>query len=319
MQSDLSTPVMLSLRGLQKAYGDVRAVNGLSLDVHRGEILGLLGPNGAGKTTTLHIVCGLLQCDSGEVWIDGHLRDEGAKAAKGIIGLCPQNVVIWETLTCLEQLELVGRLYDLPAAEARERSMELLAALGLCDKKDKLARTLSGGMKRRLNIALALVHDPPVVILDEPQAELDPQSRIVVREYIRGLRRAKTVILSTHDMDEADRLSDRVAIIDHGRLLVLDTPEGLKKRIGAGDALEIGITAVDPDRLKRFMDGLRPDLGRLTHQDGTLRLVGVDAPSVLPELLQGIRDSGLQMRDIAVRKKTLEDVFIALTGRRLRE
>jgi ABC-2 type transport system ATP-binding protein len=215
--------VVLSLRGLKKSYGDLLAVDDLALDIFRGEVLGLLGPNGAGKTTTINIICGLLPCDAGEVILDGRSLKDKYWDCKLMIGLCPQEVVIWESLTCLEQLELVGRLYDVRPDVARNKAIELLRVFGLLDRKHKLARTLSAGMKRRLNLALALVHDPQMLILDEPQAELDPQSRILVREYIRSLGSGKTVLLSTHDMDEADRLADRIAIIDHGRLLVLDT------------------------------------------------------------------------------------------------
>jgi ABC-2 type transport system ATP-binding protein len=311
--------VILSLRGLTKSYGDLLAVNDLSLDVFRGEIFGFLGPNGAGKTTTINLICGLLRSDAGEVMIDGRSLKDNYRAGKHKIGLCPQNVVVWESLTCLEQMEFMGRLYDVRPGAARERSLELLELVGLIGKKDKLAKTLSGGMKRRLNIALALVHDPEIVILDEPQAELDPQSRILVREYIRSLAKAKTVILSTHDMDEADRLADRIAIIDHGQLLVLDTPEGLKNRIGPGDILEIKIAEGQEDELDRLQQALPENLRNLAYHEGTLRLVGVDILDVLPPLLDRLRSTGLQIQDMTIRNKTLEDVFIALTGRRLRE
>jgi ABC-2 type transport system ATP-binding protein len=311
--------IVLSLRGLRKSYGDLLAVDDLSLDVFQGEVFGLLGPNGAGKTTTIHMICGLLKSDAGDVMIDGRSLTEDYRECKQRIGLCPQDVVIWESLTCLEQLELVGRLYDVPAGVARERAMGLLETLGLLDRAHSLAKTLSAGMKRRLNLALALVHDPQVLILDEPQAELDPQSRILVREYIRSLASEKTVVLSTHDMDETDRLADRIAIIDHGRLLVLDTSEGLKKRIGAGDILEIRIAEGQEDELNRLQQALPDSLRNLAYERGTLRLVGVDTPDVLPPLLDRLRSTRLQIQDMTIRKKTLEDVFIALTGRRLRE
>jgi ABC-2 type transport system ATP-binding protein len=311
--------IVLSLRGLKKSYGDLLAVNDLALDIFRGEVLGLLGPNGAGKTTTINIICGLVPCDAGEVLLDGRSLKGRYQDYKQMIGLYPQEVVIWEALTCLEQLELVGRLYDVRPAVTRNRAIELLSVFGLLDRKHKLARTLSAGMKRRLNLALALVHDPPMLILDEPQAELDPQSRILVREYIRSLGSGKTVLLCTHDMDEADRLADRIAIIDHGRLLVVDTSEGLKKRIGAGDILEIRIAEGQEDELNRLQQALPDSLLNLACEEGTLRLVGVDTPDVLPPLLDRLRSAHLQIQDMTIRKKTLEDVFIALTGRRLRE
>ncbi len=311
--------VVLSLRGLKKSYGDLVAVNDLSLDIFRGEVLGLLGPNGAGKTTTINIICGLLRSDAGDVMLDGHSLRDTYRECKQMIGLCPQEVVIWESLTCFEQLELLARLYDVRPDVARSRAVELLDVFGLLDRKHKLARTLSAGMKRRLNIALALVHDPPVLILDEPQAELDPQSRILVREYVREMGSAKTVLLSTHDMDEADRMADRIAIIDHGRLMVLDASEELKKQIGAGDILEIRIAAGQEDELARLQQALPDSLRNLSYEEGMLRLVGVDTPDVLPPVLDRLQNAGVQIQDMTIRKKTLEDVFIALTGRRLRE
>jgi ABC-2 type transport system ATP-binding protein len=310
---------ILSLQGLTKSYGDLLAVDGLSFDVFQGEVFGLLGPNGAGKTTTISMICGLLKSDAGQVTIDGHSLADDHRECRRMLGLCPQEVVIWESLTCLEQLELMGRLYDVPSGVARKRALDLLNILGLLEKKHRLAKTLSAGMKRRLNLALALVHDPLLLILDEPQAELDPQSRILVREYIRSLAREKTVILSTHDMDEADRLADRIAIIDHGRLLVLDSSEGLKKQIGAGDILEIRIPEGQEAQVDRLQTALPDSLRSLSYQQGILRLVGVDTPDVLLPLLDGLQSAGLLIQDMTIRKKTLEDVFIALTGRRLRE
>jgi ABC-2 type transport system ATP-binding protein len=311
--------VVLSLRGLQRSYGDLRAVDDLSLDVFRGEIFGFLGPNGAGKTTTISMICGLLKMDAGEVLLDGLSVKDDYRQCKPMIGLCPQNVVIWESLTCLEQLEFVGRLYDVQPDVARQRAAELLDLFGLSDRKHKLAKTLSAGMKRRLNIALALVHDPQVLILDEPQAELDPQSRILVREHIRSLADRKTVILCTHDMEEADRLADRIAIIDHGQLLVLDTPQGLKNRIGPGDVLEIKISEGQEEELDRLRQALPEGLKDLAYQQGTLRLVSVDILDRLPPLLDALQAAHLRIQDMTIRKRTLEDVFIALTGRRLRE
>ena len=311
--------VILSLKGLKKSYGDLVAVNDLSLDVRRGEVLGLLGPNGAGKTTTIHIICGLLRCDSGEVIIDGQSLDENYRGCRQLIGLCPQDLIIWESLTCLEQLEFVGRQYDIDRHSAWKKADELLDALGLSAERNRLAATLSGGMKRRLNIALALVHDPKILILDEPQAGLDPQSRVLVRDYVKSLRTETAVILTTHDMDEADRLSDRIAIIDHGRLLELDTPDGLKNRIGAGDVLGIRLSDGQEAKLDEMLGDLPDSLKNLICQDGMLRLVASDTMDTLPTVFSELRNNGLEVEDVSIRKKTLEDVFIALTGRRLRE
>ncbi len=313
------TDASVSIRGLRKSFGDVTAVKHLSLDVRHGEIFGFLGPNGAGKTTTISMVCGLLRADSGEILVNGKPLREDYRAAQGRMGLCPQELAIWEMLSCFEQLEFVARQYDLRRRVARRRADELLEILGLQEKRNRLAKTLSGGMKRRLNIALALVHDPEILILDEPQAGLDPQSRILVREHIRSLARVKTVILTTHDMDEVDRMAERIAIIDHGELLVLDTPEALKGRVGPGDVLEIRVSAGDGLNVVQLRESLPDAVQNLTYDEGILRVVALEGLELLPHLLETIRDAGAEAHDIQLRKKTLEDVFIALTGRRLRE
>jgi len=310
---------MIRLEGLKKSYGELVAVKGLSLDIRRGEIFGFLGPNGAGKTTTISMICGLLRKDSGAILIDGQALEEDYEVCQKKMGLCPQDIVIWETLTCLEQLEFTARLYDVPKAVSRKRALELVDIFGLEAKKSKWAKTLSGGMKRRMNIALALVHDPPILILDEPQAGLDPQSRVLVREYIRSLAGKKTVILTTHDMEEADRLAERIGIIDHGELLVLDTSENLKKKVGEGDILEIKIADSQREKLAQLRQLIPENLDYLDDRQGHLRFVGFDIPAVLPDILKQCKQVGLKIEDMTIRKKTLEDVFISLTGRRLRE
>ncbi len=195
----------------------------------------------------------------------------------------------------------------------------MLGIFGLEEKKHKLAKTLSGGMKRRLNIALALVHDPQILILDEPQAGLDPQSRVLVREFIQSLAEDKAVILTTHDMDEADRMADRIGIIDHGELLVLDTSENLKNKVGEGDILEIKIADGLEEKLNQLRQNLPANLRHLDYQQGNLRFVGFNIPDVLSDLLEKCKQIDLKIEDMTIRKKTLEDVFISLTGRRLRE
>jgi ABC-2 type transport system ATP-binding protein len=229
---------VLRATDLTKRFGDVLAVDHLDLDVSRGEILGFLGPNGAGKTTSVRMMCGLLRPDSGCIQINGRPLAPGSTGGQPLIGVSPQNIVVWETLTCLEQLEFMGQMYDLPRAVARTRARQLLAVLGLEEKAHALGRTLSGGMQRRLNIALALVHEPEILFLDEPQAGLDPQSRVLVREYVRSLRERVTVIITTHDMEEAEKLADRVCIVDRGRLLVMDTVEALLRQAASGKGSE---------------------------------------------------------------------------------
>ena len=311
--------VALRASGLTKRYGDLIAVDQLSFEVARGEIFGFLGPNGAGKTTSLKMLCGLLRPDAGHVEIDGVRHGPGTGGSALSIGVAPQATAIWDTLTCFEQLDFVGRMYGLPGATARRRSTDLLAVLGLTEKAHKLGRTLSGGMQRRLNIALALVHRPAIVFLDEPQAGLDPQSRLLVREYIRELAGTTTVVLTTHDMEEAEKLSDRVCIIDHGRLLVLETGERIKAQIGEGDLFEVEVVGGGGADLAALVQRLTSDVPSLTVHDRTLRFTTPDAGQALPAVLGAIQSRGLGVGRMRVRERTLEDVFIHLTGRGLRE
>ena len=307
---------------ITKRYGALTAVDALKLEVYEGEILGFLGPNGAGKTTSISMMCGLLQPDAGCVFIHEQPVHGGSPEVRARVGVCPQEAILWEKLTGLEQLEFVGGLYGVPSRIARQRGAVLLETLGLSGKAHQLAGRLSGGMKRRLNLALALVHDPEILILDEPEAGLDPQSRVLVREYVRSLARKKTVILTTHNMDEADRLADRVAIIDHGRLLVVDTPEALKRTMGEGDVLEVDVAESLPDSVSDLASTsaiAASSFGETSVADHTLTVRGRGLIERLSELLQALRAAGVQTSDVRLRANTLEDVFLSLTGRRLRE
>jgi ABC-2 type transport system ATP-binding protein len=307
---------ILQALNLTKRFGTVQAVNGLSLEVREGEIFGFLGPNGAGKTTSISMLCGLLQPDSGEVLIRG-VRPRGRQAFRQV-GVCPQDIILWERLTCLEQLIFIGQMYGVRAAEARRRGERLLEEMGLSEKRHSLARTLSGGMQRRLNLLLALVHDPEIVVLDEPEAGLDPQSRVQVREYIRGLARVRTVILTTHNMDEADRVADRVAIIDGGRLLVLDTPEALKRTVGEGDVVDLVFRQASEGLEAEQILRAQCASAQISREQAHIALRMRNAVSVLPSLIEALRQTGLPPQDVRLRENSLEDVFLQLTGRRLR-
>jgi ABC-2 type transport system ATP-binding protein len=313
---------IIETQDLVKVFGkDVRAVDGLSIKVKRGEVFGFLGPNGAGKTTAIKMMVGLLKPTSGKTLIDGTEIKAGSKVIKERVGVCPQEVTIWDALTTYENLRMIGDLYDSPKKELEERIDKLLSDLQLEDKRNSRAKALSGGMKRRLNLAMALVHDPEIVVLDEPSPGLDPQSRLVLWDFIQEIPKKgeKTVILTTHFMEEADRLSNTVAIIDHGKLLVNDTPEALKNSIGEGDALvltfeekaDLKKAAADFDKLE--------DVLSATVAGGSVVLRVKDAMSRLPMLFEVVQDHGSQVKDVSYRGTTLEDVFISLTGRGLRE
>jgi ABC-2 type transport system ATP-binding protein len=247
--------------------------------------------------------------------------EEIESVEKGKIGVCPQDLVIWDGLTCEENIALIGDMYEVPRNVLKERVKQLLRDLILSDKTKTLASQLSGGMKRRLNLAMALIHDPEIVVLDEPSAGLDPQSRLVLWEHIHSLskEKGKTIILTTHIMEEADRLSDRIAIMDHGKLLVLDTPESLKKKIGRGDVVEIQLSNPGmKDKvvsLMRSMEGIE----EVKEIKGKVNVRALDAVSKLPEMIRSIEKMGVSILDTSIRRNTLEDVFIHLTGRGLRE
>ena len=312
---------ILSLNSITKKYGELTAVNNLSLDIQEGEIFGFLGPNGAGKTTSIQMICGLLKPDQGSITFQLNGSLDNIQKHYHEIGLCPQEIILWERLTCLEQLLFLGQLYNLSKNDAHKRANQLLEELNLFDKKNTLAKKLSGGMKRRLNIAMALIHDPKIVILDEPEAGLDPQSRVKIREYIKSLAEKKTVILTTHNMDEADRLADRIAIVDHGKLLVLDTPQALKQHLGEGDILELHIQTTDDNKPKKDFTFLNAFSKKITYlpETSTLSLQILNGTFQLPKILDTLQTHGYNSSDIRIRENTLEDVFIQLTGRRLRE
>ena len=307
---------------LSKRYpGGVLAVDGLSLRIRKGEVFGFLGPNGAGKTTSIKMMVGLLKPTSGHTLINGEKIEAASRQVKKSIGVCPQDIVIWNRLTCMENLLTIADMYEVPRKASTERAEEMLEDLKLTDKKDVLAINLSGGMKRRLNVSMALIHDPEIVVLDEPTAGLDPQSKLVVTEYIGGLKETKrlTVILTTHEMEIADQLSDRVAIIDHGKLLVLDTPENLKDRIGKGDIVEITLNDKTKNKIAReALQGLE-GIQEVNEIREKIVVRALDAVNKFPNIFKLLESKNVMVLDVSLRKNSLEDVFITLTGRGLRE
>lgn len=317
-----SGSVAIETRNLSKRYpGGVLAVDGLSLRVWKGEVFGFLGPNGAGKTTSIKMMVGLLKPTSGEVLIEGERIQTASKRVKKSIGVCPQDIVVWSRLTCMENLLVIADMYEVPRKVAVKRCEKLLDDLKLTDKKNVLTSSLSGGMKRRLNVAMALIHNPEIVVLDEPTAGLDPQSRLVVTEYIKGLKETKklTVILTTHEMDIADQLSDRVAIIDHGKLLVLDTPENLKDRVGRGDIMEMALNDEAKNESVREALESMEGIEEVNETRGRIVVRALDAASKLPEIFTLLESMEAKVSNVSLRRNSLEDVFITLTGRGLRE
>jgi len=306
---------VIKIVGLKKRYGEFMAVDGISFDINNNEIFGLLGPNGAGKTTTISMICGLLPVTEGEITFANSI----GKDKKSMIGYCPQENIFYPKLTCLEQLLFMGQMYGMPSKIIKSRASELLSPLGLADKTHVRASKLSGGMKRRLNICLALVHDPEILILDEPEAGLDPQSRILVRDFIKTYSKQKTIILTTHNMDEAERLSDRVAIIDHGKLLLLDTPDNLKQTVGEGDILELILENSNDNSMKIFSESIKLLNMSIKVNEDTVFIKHSNIIEHLLEIKNLAEKNELKIAEIKLRENTLEDVFIHLTGRNLRQ
>jgi ABC-2 type transport system ATP-binding protein len=299
---------------LHKRYGDVHALRGVDLRVEAGSVFGLLGPNGAGKTTAVRILTTLLAPDEGSARVAGFdVVREDAKV-RAHIGLAGQYAAVDENLTGLENLEMVGRLYHLGRSVSRERARELLSSFELADAGGRLVRTYSGGMRRRLDLAAALVARPPVLFLDEPTTGLDIRSRIGLWEAIEALvSEGTTVLLTTQYLDEADRLADRIAVIDHGVVIAEGTPAELKARVG-GERLEIHLC--DGGRGEEAVAALasiasdRPFL-----EDGSVRVPVAERRGTIAHAVRRLDDAGIAIDDISVSTPTLDDVFLNLTGR----
>lgn len=301
---------ILRADSLFKKYGSTIAVDNISFDIYRGEIFGFLGPNGAGKTTTIKMMSGLLKPDGGRVTINSENH-------RTSIGICPQNIVVWENLTCIEQIKFMGTMYNMSPSVSEFKGMELLQSLGLTDVRDRLAKNLSGGMQRRLNIALALIHSPEILFLDEPQAGLDPQSRVLVRDYIRSIKNQTTIVLTTHDMEEAEKLSDRICIIDNGKLLVTGNAAEIKKISGYEDVVELDIEGDIASILIPFID---PELTlKMVITENRVAFSVKDPITVAAGILDVVKGRNITISNMRLRKTSLEDIFISLTGRKIRE
>ena len=308
---------LIETENLTKKFGDLTAVKELNLKIKEGEIFGFLGPNGAGKTTSIRMMVGLVSPTEGRVKIGGKPEVESDRT----VGVCPQDIVLWEELTSYENIYFMGKMYDVPGETLEIRVDRILENLELQEKRDDQASDLSGGMKRRLNLGMSIVHEPDIVVLDEPSAGLDPQSRYSVWEYIKELKegQGRCIILTTHLMEEADRLSDRVAIIDRGELLVVDTPENLKKSVGEGDSIKIELQDRDlnEEALKLLVKDEEVIEANLVDEKILLR--AMDGVGKMSRFTRELEDEGYKISDVSISKtNTLEDVFIHLTGKGLR-
>jgi ABC-2 type transport system ATP-binding protein len=313
------TPAILA-RGLTRRYGALVAVDHVDLSVDDEELFGLLGPNGAGKTTLIRMLTGLTPITSGDAWVAGIDVRRDPQALRRAIGVVPQALTSDLDLTGWENLDIHAKFFDVPRTRRRARIEELLRRVELWDRRDDLVKTYSGGMRRRLEIARGLIHLPRVLFLDEPSLGLDPQSRHVIWDLLRGLRAGGglTISLTTHYLDEAEALCHRVAIVDGGRIILLGTPEELKSRVPGSDTIALRLDAPAPDDLAAALQAA-PGVRGLS-RDGTALTVRADeGPRLLPRLIEAATRAGLAVVSATTSRITLEDVFIHFTGRSLRD
>jgi ABC-2 type transport system ATP-binding protein len=304
--------VAIEAEGLRKSYGDVRALDGIDLRVPAGTVLGLLGPNGAGKTTAVRILTTLLPPDGGSARVDGIDVAGEAALLRTRIGLAGQYAAVDENLTGAENLEMVGRLYHLPKGEPRARAAELLERFDLSDAADRLVRTYSGGMRRRLDLAAALVARPPVLFLDEPTTGLDPRSRIALWETIEGrVAGGTTVLLTTQYLDEADRLADQITVLSQGKVVAAGTAAELKGRVGRR-TVSATLAAAD---IGAAMETLR-QAGLDPLQSGRTLTAPVESSRALAVVVRALDDAGIEADELGLHEPTLDDVYLTLTGAR---
>jgi ABC-2 type transport system ATP-binding protein len=311
---------ILEVQNLVKKYGDFAAVDGVSFAIEAGEIFSLLGPNGAGKTTTISVLSCLLKPTSGEALIAGHSVVRDSLKVREVIGVVPQDIALYNMLSARENLLFWGRMYGMDGAALKQRVSEVLEQIGLTDKANAKVETYSGGMKRRVNIGVGLLHRPRVIYMDEPTVGIDPQSRRSILETVKDLnRQGMTVLYTTHYMEEAQELSDRVGIIDHGQLIALGTQKELTKIVGEYDTLRLHIGEEDDaEKLAQALCSL-PGVLKCSAADHQVVLVANEAEEALAPAITRANEAGIRIRSVDIQEPNLETVFLQLTGRALRD
>jgi ABC-2 type transport system ATP-binding protein len=317
---DPTAPAAIEVEHIVKKYGDFTAVDDVSFSVNEGEIFGLLGPNGAGKSTLIRMMTTLIPITSGKARIAGHDVSKEPNAARRMIGVIPQALTSDLDLTVEENLTIYAKLYDVPAKERRKSIDELLGLVDLTKWRDAQTKTLSGGMRRRLEIARGLVHHPKIFFLDEPTTGLDPVSRVAVWEMLGNIKehRKLTILITTHYMDEADRLCDRIAIVDHGKLVALDAPMALKASVPGSNVIEAQFDNAPADWEERLHK--LDDVTSVQHEGaGMYRVLTGNGSKTTTQLVEMAVQSGVQVKSLSVQNTTLDDVFVHYTGRQLRD
>lgn len=311
---------ILEVQNLSKKYGDFTAVKGISFDIQEGEIFSLLGPNGAGKTTTISMLSTLYTPSGGEALIGGHSVTKDPMAVRQLIGVVPQDLALYEDLTARENLEFWGQMYNLGGKQLAARIDEVLVQIGLVEKAKNRVRTFSGGMKRRVNIGVGLLHKPRLLFMDEPTVGIDPQSRRAILDTVLALnQQGMTVLYTTHYMEEAAELSHRVGIIDHGELIALGTQAELTQQVGQTETLILHLGEHDDAQALATALGGLPGILEASAAEQAVSLITPRAEEILAGVVSKANERGLKIRSIDIREPNLEAVFLHLTGRALRD
>ena len=308
----------LEVRSLRKTYGDVNAVDGVDFSVEQGEVFGLLGPNGAGKSTAISMIAGLVQPGGGAIILKGEDVTRNPARVKEVLGLVPQDVALYPTLTARENLFFWGRMYGLGGAQLKERVEKALEYAGLSDRAKDRIDTYSGGMKRRINIAAALVHRPELLIMDEPTVGIDPQSRNHILETVLSLNKEGiTVIYTSHYMEEVEYLCSRIAIMDHGKVIAIGSKDELRQMVGDADKVDVAASDVSEATLDELKGA--PGVVDVTSVNGTVSVLVKEGHEKVAQILDVFRRSGSRVKSVSIQEPNLESVFLRLTGRALRD
>jgi ABC-2 type transport system ATP-binding protein len=312
------TDIAIQVNDLHKSFGEIKAVQGVSFAVQRGDIFSLLGPNGAGKTTTISMLSTLLRPDQGDALVFGKSIRSDPMAVKAVLGVVPQEIALYEDLSALENLIFWGKMYGLRGGALKRRVDEVLEIIGLTDRAKGRVGKFSGGMKRRVNIGVALLHKPQVIYMDEPTVGIDPQSRRNILDSVVALKdQGMTVLYTTHYMEEAQELSDQIAIMDHGKLIANGTHAELVKIVGEMDRISLTINVES----RRLLDAWRaiPGVQHISAEDSVLTVLTEDSNLVLPHLFEAATAQNVRITSIDIQEPNLEAVFLHLTGRALRD